>query len=71
MADDKKENDKDGIDILLDKIESLEKRIKEKEAKSEKNKDKSGIDKLADETVKKDKEKIDEIKERMKKRGLL
>ncbi len=68
--------DKDALDILLDKIQSLEARLKEKEkgAEPEKKEDvkKDDIDKAKDDANKKEKDAIDEkLKEKMKKRGLL
>ena len=67
-----KETEKDAIDILLDKIESLEKRLNEKEGKKGNEKNKDDIDKAQKEAELKDKQTIeDKIKEKMKNRGLL
>ncbi len=67
-----KETEKDAVDILLDKIESLEKRLNEKEGKKGNEKNKDDIDKAQKEAELKDKQTIeDKIKEKMKNRGLL
>ena len=66
-----KENEKDAVDILLDKIESLEKRLNEKDGKKDDGK-KDDVEKAQKEAEAKDKQTIeDKIKEKMKNRGLL
>ena len=69
------EDEKDAFDILLDKIENLENRLKDKEKGSDSKKEdvkKDEIDKSKEDAIKKEKEAIDEkLKEKMKRRGLL
>ena len=69
------EDEKDVFDILLDKIENLENKLKEKEKSGFSEKEdvkKDEIDKSKEDAIKKEKQAIDEkLKEKMKKRGLL
>ena len=61
------EDEKDAIDILLDKIEMLEKKIAGKDEKNTVD-----IDKAKKEAEEKDKKAVnDKLKEKMKNRGLL
>ena len=72
----KMEDEKDAFDILLDRLENLENKLKNKEKSwdSEKKEDvkKDEIDKSKEDAIKKETQAIDEkLKEKMKRRGLL